>query len=172
MSHKGTVILDSPKEMTFEGLMDEIISDMISRGHMNREHRESLKSIILSQHRSRATLAGAITKKKAAPLSELYSSDNKHSRIFTNSASNTHVNSVDPATSGTAGLSKMGSGLFNKSPFNNQHHYSRKKSFLLAKLTSGDESNHLRADGYSSDEKVGIFLFKLMQYVYKSTLFI
>lgn len=132
----GTVILDSQHSTTFEGLMDEVITDIISRGHMNRDHRESLKAIILSQHRSRSTLAGTITK-KVAPLSELFSSDGKHAKMFTSSSSSTHVNQHQDT-------SMMGSSFFNKF-----HHVSRRKSFLLNKLA--DDNNH--ADRNSSEEK-------------------
>lgn len=167
--HTGTIILDSHRATTFEGLMDEIIDDVISRGHMNRDQRENLKSIILSQHRSRSTLAGAITKK--APLAELFSSDAKHSRNVLSGSTVSNHNSVNPDAvahsnnaNGIGGSSFFKHSLFHhhnhnhgssshhtNNNHNNHHSSKRRPSFLLAKL-AGDST--AQVDGYSSDEKV------------------
>lgn len=46
---------------------------------MNRDYKLKMKSIILSQHRDHLTIGSAMTEKKA-PISELFSSNLKHSR--------------------------------------------------------------------------------------------
>ncbi|CAF0838647.1 unnamed protein product, partial [Brachionus calyciflorus] len=79
----GTVILN-PQRNTFEEITDEIIQDFINRGQMNRDHKLKLKSLILSQHRDHLTIAGAMTGKKA-PISELFSSNLKHSHRHSHS---------------------------------------------------------------------------------------
>lgn len=74
----GTVILNS-QQNTFEDIIDEIAQDFINRGRLNRDYKEKLKSILLSQHRDHLSLGGAMAGKKA-PISELFSSNLKHSR--------------------------------------------------------------------------------------------
>lgn len=74
----GTVILNSQKN-SFEDIIDEICQDFINRGRLNRDYKEKLKAILLSQHRDHLTLAGVMAGKKA-PISELFSSNLKHSR--------------------------------------------------------------------------------------------
>lgn len=77
--NKGTIILNS-KLTSFEEIVDEVVNDFIDRGYVGRDNKEFLKSIILSQHRSQHSMAGNLTDQKA-PLSELYSSNYKHSRL-------------------------------------------------------------------------------------------
>jgi hypothetical protein len=78
----GTIILNSQQE-TIEGVVEELLHDFIGRGHMNRDHKDNLKGIILSQHRNNQTIASTLAGKKA-PLSELFSLDGKHSKFSSN----------------------------------------------------------------------------------------
>jgi hypothetical protein len=69
----GTIILNSLKE-TFESIIDDVLHDLIIRGHLPRDNKERLKSILLSQHRSQIGVAGVLTGKKI-PIAELFSSN-------------------------------------------------------------------------------------------------
>jgi hypothetical protein len=105
---------------------------------MNRERRENLKALILSQHRSRSTIAGTITR-KPVPLSELFSSDGKHSRIFKQESQP----GANPTTAETFGSSILkGSSFF---------HSSRRRSFLLK--NSADDEGGAPGDRNSSGDE-------------------
>lgn len=105
---------------------------------MNRERRENLKALILSQHRSRSTIAGTITR-KPVPLSELFSSDSKHSRIFKPDSQP----GANPTTAETLGSSILkGSSFF---------HSSRRRSFLLK--NNAEDEGGAPGDRNSSDNE-------------------
>ena len=64
--------------------MDEVIQDFISRGHMNRDFKDKLKSIILSQHRSQTSHAASAMHGRKPTISDLFSSSYRPSRINSN----------------------------------------------------------------------------------------
>jgi hypothetical protein len=66
---------------SFEDIVEEVVNDFIDRGHVARDKHDFLKSIILSQHRSKHSISGNIAGQKPIPLSELYGSNYKHSRL-------------------------------------------------------------------------------------------
>lgn len=66
---------------SFEDIVEEVVNDFIDRGHVARDKKEFLKSVILSQHRSKHSISGNLAGHKPVPLSELYSSSYKHSRL-------------------------------------------------------------------------------------------
>ena len=59
----GTVILNS-NQQTIEGIVGEVIDDFLNRGQMNREQKEKLKLVLLSQQRSYSAIAGTLTGRK------------------------------------------------------------------------------------------------------------
>ena len=90
----ATIILNS-KENTFEKIVDEVIQDLLDRGQMSRDNKDSLKNIILSQHRNNMTISSAMTGKKVNNLSGLFSSNhNKNMRFSFVVDPNTIVNNT------------------------------------------------------------------------------
>lgn len=67
-------------------MIDDVLMDFIVRGHMTREHKAHLKNMLLSQHRSKIGVAGALTGKRA-PVNELFSSSWHQSKLKLNSHS-------------------------------------------------------------------------------------
>ena len=70
----GTIILNSPKN-SVETIIEEVVQEFIGRGHMNRDHKQKFKNILLSSSRHHLTVASALTRKKTVP--ELFSSNQK-----------------------------------------------------------------------------------------------
>ena len=56
----ASIILNS-RENTFERIVDEVLLDLINRGQLEKDKKDMLKSILLSQHRNNLTLSGAMT---------------------------------------------------------------------------------------------------------------
>ena len=84
---------------SFEDIIEEVVNDFIDRGHVARDKHDFLKSIILSQHRSKHSISGNIAGQKPIPLSELYSSNYKHSRLNGNSSVSENLNHLLKASS-------------------------------------------------------------------------
>ena len=62
-----------------------MIQDFISRGHINRDYKDKLKAIILSQHRCYSTIASTAIHGRKQTISDLYSSRYSHSHHRINS---------------------------------------------------------------------------------------
>ena len=58
----ASIILNS-RENTFERIVDEVLLDLINRGQLEKDKKDTLKSILLSQHRNNLTLSGAMSGK-------------------------------------------------------------------------------------------------------------
>ena len=66
---------------TFDGIVDEIITDFLNRGHLNKDNKDKFRSIILSKHRNHLTVAGVLSGlDKKASYSEMYSHNRKQSK--------------------------------------------------------------------------------------------
>ncbi len=158
---QGTIILNSNKQ-TFESIIEDITLDFISRGHMNRENKDKLKNILLSQHRSQMGIAGALTGKKV-PLSELFSSNWRQSKQKLSSLNSFHINesnilyggNIRKETSSTHHLNYNHPQLSKQASINNR---SPNDDVLHASELSvcGDKVCYLR-----------IFFLKLKFFVYK-----
>ena len=93
---------------------------------MNRDHKERLKNIILNQHRSHLTLAGALCGKKAY-ASQIIMPNRKHSRF----------NSIHSFVADT-----MGSTHFKRNLSNNfKHQTSRNEELAHLSDANLDENS-------------------------------
>ena len=77
----GTVLLNSDFE-TSDLLMDEIIQDFIDSGHMNKENKEQIKSILLSPHRHTHTISNSASRK--SNMSDMLNSTSTSRRTSSN----------------------------------------------------------------------------------------
>lgn len=97
------------------------MQDFINRGHINRDHKERLKNIILHQHRSSLTLAGALCGKKAY-ASQIIAPNRKHSKLNS--------------------LGDMGSSLLKKNHSSNfKHQTSKNEETFHSSDTELDENS-------------------------------
>ncbi len=74
----GTVILDS-QQRTIEGVVDDILEDLISRRHLKKENREAVAHIILSQHHNKCAISRHFAKKNTIADLLSLNTNKKHS---------------------------------------------------------------------------------------------
>lgn len=84
----GTVLLKCDRESIF-GIVDDLVEDFTDSGHLNKENRELVKRVLLSNHRHNSmftsSLTGGLTRKKST-ISEFlpYPLGNRRQSTFTN----------------------------------------------------------------------------------------
>jgi hypothetical protein len=84
----ASIILNS-RENTFERIVEEVLLDLINRGQLEKDKKDMLKSILLSQHRNNLTLSGAmsgISKRVSAIFPTSHSKTRKFSFVTSNDA--------------------------------------------------------------------------------------
>jgi len=90
----ASIILNS-RENTFERIVEEALLDLINRGQLEKDKKDMLKSILLSQHRHNLTLSGAmsgISKRVSAIFPTSHSKTRKFSFVTSNEALGKDVN--------------------------------------------------------------------------------
>jgi len=99
----GTVLLNA-EGPSFQDVMDEMIQDFINSGHMNKENRERLKALLLSEHAHELSNSALIRKKSSMSLAFngsrrqstftdlMYSSSQRKKNI---SSSTAHISELD-----------------------------------------------------------------------------
>ena len=127
----ASIILNSI-ENTFERIVDEVLLDLINRGQLEKDKKDTLKSILLSQHRNNLTLSGAMSGKTKR--------DHTKGRTFSFVTSNDAIAEDTGAIDGGEGRKRSFS--FNK--LHNIHSHRNNSSTAISQLNT--PHNHNRND--------------------------
>lgn len=95
-------IIFKSKENTFERIVDEVIDDLINRGQLNKEKKDELKSVLLTQKRNKQTLgaglSGVPSSSKKRGSSALFSLINNSTNDFTSHRRHSILHSHNTST--------------------------------------------------------------------------